>query len=85
MNLLLKTCVVAVIFLAMNLYVCSEASAAEWRWARPLNEKVGSIFYSSNARFKRSDAYKSRSRSPSRTYPANGRSGSSKPTIFRFF
>ena len=38
----------------MNLQ-CSVASANEWRWAKPLNQKVGSLFYSSTARIKPAD------------------------------
>ena len=34
---------------------CTVASANEWRWAKPLNQKVGSLFYSSTARIKPAD------------------------------
>ena len=43
----------AIIFFFGASLAAPDSHASEWRWAKPLNEKVGSAFYTSNLRFKR--------------------------------
>ena len=53
----IKTCLLALVVAFVIATGTSECSAAEWRWAKPLNEKPGSLLYTTNRSFKRSSQY----------------------------
>ena len=67
MHRLLRTSALLIALIVLSAPNNSSVTASEWRWAKPLNEKVGSFFYTSNQRFKQSDFHKARSQSKTQT------------------
>ena len=67
MNRLLSTSALLITLIVLSATTNSSVTASEWRWAKPLNEKVGSFFYTSNQRFKQSDFHKARSQNKTQT------------------
>ena len=66
MHRVIKTCVFTMTIAGLMLFIGSKPAQAEgWRWARPLNQKPGSAFYTSNRKLK-SNSYSVRSGSSSR-------------------
>ena len=62
MKLAIKTCVFAVAFAAVTCVVNSGNAEAGngWRWSKPMNQKAGHAFYTSNRRFKQNRGYSTR-------------------------
>ena len=62
MNFAIKTCVIAVAFVAVASVVNTGNAEAgnSWRWAKPLNKKVGHAFYTSNRKSTQSRGYTTR-------------------------